>query len=219
MWFLPRDEIEGTVHIANLIDSLERHATEFQHALTLYEISHVKWIQAFEKLQKADFLSNEPRAIKSEIDTYGAWCHIAARDIVMTVFHAGKTLEALRGDLVKAPTLNAHADHDRLRSAAKAFRNHFPRFEGLRHVVGHRGQIESSPHERTKNAFSGAYEDSQGFVKMEDGIFSSTGTLTNDQFTVTFLGKVLTCEINAAALGNLRAVLSEVYSAFREPPQ
>jgi hypothetical protein len=141
----------------------------------------------------------KPIEIVRVVHALKLWNGMAGRDAAMTIFHFGKTLAAIRTCLNGLSSIKGDVEHTRLRAAAKRFRQDFPNFEKLRHVVGHRAETTASATSLKEHSASGVF---------------ILGTLKDRTYTITFDGGLRILAIDHQTRGNLAEIANEIFSAF-----
>jgi hypothetical protein len=66
---------------------------------------------------------------------------IAARDGALNIFHFGCSLEALKKQLARCPSLASRTNAVKLRNAIKQFGSYFPHADNVRNAVAHAGSF------------------------------------------------------------------------------
>lgn len=195
-------EREVAAIVQSSLYELHGYLDEFNSALALFD-----WCKA-----QRDANAGNPDF--SPMLMLANWMTMAGRDGAMTLFHVIKTMEATRKLLPTCPSLHALIDHDALRSAVRLFRQHFPRTEAMRHSVAHTAEMTRNPDDRKLNAFSGDYSNA-GFV-IDGGSGIILKNVQNGRtVTTTYEGQILTYDLSAPSLENLRQSVQEFYRGFR----
>jgi hypothetical protein len=105
--------------------------------------------------------------------------------------------------------------------AGKELREHFPRFEGIRHVVAHVTEFASDPDHRIKRPLDEQGIHAPGGIT---GIFLG-GNLSGRTYSVGYEGKLLSYDLSLDTLGHLIEVYQAAAAAFPQtqlpdaPPQ
>jgi hypothetical protein len=162
---------------------LTEHLKDFKAAISLFE--------------HATKLGAEHTAEKQ---LYSQWRFIAGRDGAVTIYNLGKTMEGIRASLHNCPSLNALVDQSLLTESTRILRQNFPRFEGIRHTIGHMAEFLRDNESRQEHGVGG--------VMIANSLFGRT-------FTATFEGKILGYEISAQSAGHLQLAVTTMLNAFK----
>jgi hypothetical protein len=198
----PRFEMEA-------LPAGERHAAHLVQTNLVAFASHVQAFKA--ALSLFDFclpqMSKGPAGV-------GEWAFVAARDGVMSIYHAYTVLDGIRQTVVDCPTLNEMIDRQALRAAGKIFHDYFRTFEDMRDAVGHVGEKMKTPEKFAEHSYSGSV--STGAIKAEKitGLTMSN-ILDGRRFTNTWEGKILTCDISQRSLDRLGEAKQHLWAALR----
>ncbi|MCK1423902.1 hypothetical protein IVB15_01315 [Bradyrhizobium sp. 182] len=190
---LPEEEQRsGMVVLFNLVQ-LHRLVNDFGGAVALLDHVEieVKKIQVLRTTQSVLF--------NRALHMYKIWSEMAGRDAAATIFHFGKTIDAIRSGMRKLPTILNGVDHDRLRAASKQFHRSFPDYALIRHGAGHRAESTASIQSLNKHS--------------EDGTFIF-GTIKDRVYTVTFESKHRTLAIDKPTRRILAQIAKSIYEAF-----
>ncbi|MND82519.1 hypothetical protein D3C80_743530 [compost metagenome] len=131
------------------------------------------------------------------------WDEMAGREASMTVYHVGKTIEQIRGNLRFTETIAADADVTILRRAASELNRAFPDYDIARNAAGHRAEAFASLDRMKSNA-----------IEVEDGQKLLIGNMEGDKYVTTFKKKLLKVPLNEEARQRLNSVVALIYSAF-----
>lgn len=92
-------------------------------------------------------------------DALSGWQSLAARDGAFSVYHFGKTIDAISVAYKNCTAvLAAKIDGAKLRAGSRTFSRSFPSREAVRNVVGHVAESASSTEQREKHSFTGPRE-------------------------------------------------------------
>jgi hypothetical protein len=143
------------------------------------------------------------------------WTAVAARDGAITVFNFGKSIEIIIANTSRCETLMGKIDHEQLRTAGRLLRQHFPRFEGIRHSITHMAEFHSSvakirSHRVTKHPQGDPLIDKV----LSMGPLFPGGDLFGQTFIAAHDGKALSYELNSASLAALRSIMDAAYRPF-----
>lgn len=146
---------------------------------------------------------------------YFKWRLIAARDAGMQLYHFGSSLEAIN-HLVRTacPSVAVTTDLAMLAVAGAKFRDANPRYEAVRHIIGHTADFMASPKNIDEHRKNDGFKDDQ--INVAGPLFAG-GNLHNDVFKGTFAGKMVSFEMNEKTLTVLQEVTQDTYLAFRSP--
>ena len=212
---IPPEEMPAFLHAVELLASLARFDREFRNAVLLFDASfqeNQELVRAVERGQ-LDF-----RTLDLATDTLSAWQAIAARDGALTIYHFGNTIEAVRKSLHACPTLDRLVDHARLKHASAEFRKEFPRYEAIRHVVGHAADFAASPKKKDTHSVKGPWKADFEEVSIEVGDADATtqfsGALYQKSYCVTFEGQMHCYEISHLTADKIESAKERAYSAF-----
>ncbi len=137
--------------------------------------------------------------------TFKFWDNIASRDLVMTVFHFGKALEAIKSSMNLTPIISAQVAHDELREASRVFKREFPDADMLRHAVAHRAESLTS-----------FLKIQQQASPIEGGKEYYTGSTVNEIYRITYKNRNLCIPINNETHKRLAEITLLVYSSFKD---
>ena len=187
-------------HVNLQLSFLENYLKQFRQAVQLIRSCRIRQSEA-KDLKNADTGQGAEydEALFDEIMMLDGWMHIAARDAVMTVYHFGSTLEALRRNTGKAASMRK-LDAKRMKAAWKRFRDVFPAFEALRHAVAHMADEISTMEKRHE-------------ITPANGIFIGAA-LSGHTYFLPGKDKALGLRITDESAIELEAVLMEVWAAF-----
>jgi hypothetical protein len=156
------------------------------------------------------------QALRQEFEprrrVFSEWMFIAARQGAICLFNLGKSMEGVRADLKKCPSLNALVDQEKVSEATRILRERFPRFEGIRHFVAHDAEFSRSRESRTKHALRDAVRVGDF---MEAGAANPIGqNLNGDEFLCSFEGKLVSYQINVESFQHAKAAILTMIGAF-----
>src|SRR5271156_3986799 len=108
---ISEDEHQTTQHLASLLAALANYEKKFALAVLLFDWSHAEtWATAkLVEEGKTSFAS-----LDSLTDTLSGWKGIAARDGALSIYHFGKTVQAIYKNLKQCPKLNALVEEGEL---------------------------------------------------------------------------------------------------------
>ena len=188
--FFPDREAEAIGHLSLALSSLNSYVINFEAALALFDFCGA--IRAASGVPPQGPLSDRIMLM--------SWRFLAARDGAMTIFHFGKTLQAIRRfGFSNCPTFKAKLDHAQLRIGEKLFRQWFPDFEKVRHSVAHSAELSRDSKSHMRNSVRG--------VLIRD-------VLNERNFQNSYAGRVLSYDIDTTTLLHLKSVRNRVYAAF-----
>ena len=133
------------------------------------------------------------------------WQGIALRDAVHSLFHFGKTHDALSAALKSCPTLRASIDLTPLRVARKAFDRDFRDLTLLRNAVAHVADELSTPARRAKLQRPGEFLIWEGQVGAHLSMASNRG-------------RQVQLVVDAGSLARLEATLEAICLVFAAAP-
>jgi hypothetical protein len=146
-------------------------------------------------------------------DTLSGWQKMAARDGALTIYHFGKTIDAIWQSLPSCPALMTLVNESALRQASKEFRTNFPRYEAIRHVIGHTAEFSATPAQKEAHSIKGPWESPH--VKIFGGARTQfSGNLYDRTYYVTFEGEVHGYEISMTTGDRLRDTKAKIHNSF-----
>lgn len=154
----PEDEQHAAVQLCGNLILLRRHRQNFTAAVGLLDYA--------DGLQLA-FAPTDKRIAVLEM-----WRGMACRDGVMTLYHFGEVLTALKRNPLPASVVE-RVDRPRIRNAAKLFARRFPTIRKARNGVGHVAEMTSSLDGLEKHAVDG--------TAVFGALSGRTYTITNDK--------------------------------------
>lgn len=186
----PPEERTVKHHVWLQIYALRQHLENFQAAAAL--IDHCE--------ATLETMAVEQSAPHDDFRQVMDWERIAARDAVMTVYHFGVTVMAIRSNIGKAPSLK-RVDHKLMRGAWKRFLRAFPFYEEHRHAVAHLA------------------DDMRTIEKLEalipeDGAIQ-TGNLDGRTYIMNYKKGRMALSVTAETATELQSIMYEVWGAFR----
>jgi len=131
------------------------------------------------------------------------WNQMAGREACMTVFHFGKSLNAIRSTMKDTPTIRAITKHDLLREANRDLETNFPNYNDARHAAGHRAEAISSLDAVKKHAVDHGH--------MKEYL---PGRIVEDTYVTTFEGRRIEVELTERKRKALSVITDKIYSAF-----
>lgn len=161
----PDDEMTAR-EIHHSMSSAVSYGEEFGAAVQLFDFSHAMQRQFKMPVAPREFTdwvdfdehSRLRKEAQEQADVYSRWLFIAARDGAITLYNLGRTMEGARAALKNCASLNQLIDHDALSKATKMFRQRFPRFEALRHMVAHDAEFSQTQKAREDHAAAAPIE-------------------------------------------------------------
>jgi hypothetical protein len=174
--------------------------------LTLFLEQLKKAIALFELLERSDPIA---RGLDNDLFTYRM---IAARDGALSIFHFKCSLEAIKKQLPRCPSIAAKVDAVKIREALKQLSAFFPHTDNVRNAIAHAGERFSSP-ERIKEHSMKLPRYGPGFAIDEGGHLLSA--LHERTYSVGNLGEVFSLTLDQTAVSNLQQVISSVQQAFQ----
>lgn len=180
---LPEDEQVDAVQLAGNLVMLQGHCQNLAAAVGLIDYT--------DSLRPLFAVGDERIAV------FDLWNQIACRDGVMSIYHAGELLEAIRRTKVSACLIDK-VDGPRIRAAAKAFEKLFPAIRQMRNGVGHVAEMTSSLGGHRKHALEGSV------------VF---GALMGRAYTITNDHEHHTLTLAAETVESLKSVVREVHAA------
>jgi hypothetical protein len=210
--YVPEDEKDAARELQRQCAMLAHYTRQFAAAVSLFENASAWANQALTTFYEDASFAHKPQpereSMHSQGEMFAGWSQIAARDGALTIFHFGKTVDAMHGTIKRIPSLFATTNLD---AVNPLFRQHFPRFEAIRHAVGHEAEFINSPRKRAKHSTDQPFKNAM--IDAPEETFIS-GMLEGNIFTSTFEGKPLSYEVSRKTLANLDAVKNAVYDAF-----
>jgi hypothetical protein len=214
--------------IHSRLHSIVSYGDEFGHAIHLFEFARVQE-RAFRQNINACAIPSpdQPRdqfleaiagreALLAELEpmirVYGGWQFIAARQGAISLYNLGKAMQSIRADLKNCPSLNSIVKREELANASRTYRNRFPRFEGVRHVVAHDAEFFGPQEQRFKHALREPIKRGS-FIEAGAGIPLGQN-LNGDEFLCSFLGKVVSYQINVDSFEHAKAAILAMIGAF-----
>jgi hypothetical protein len=179
----PEDEQHEAVRLCGNLIMLHRHSQNFTAAVGLLD-----YVDALRQV----FAPNDAR-----INVLGLWRDMACRDGVMSLYHFGEVLAALRRNPLPLSVVD-HVDGPRIRNAASNFGRAFPTIRKARNGVGHVAEMTSSHGGFEKHAVDGSL-----FFGALNG---RTYTITNDKAHHEI-------QFTAETFNHLKSVVREVFAA------
>jgi hypothetical protein len=203
---VPFNEHEALAHLEFLLASLAGLEQRFWTAVLLVESSYH---------EMGELASGEPRVLLDPAGiTLRGWTVMAARDGALTIYHFGKTIDALRQSFNSCPYIKGLVDHQVLREASKSFRREFPDSEAIRHVVGHVIDFCATPLQREHHSAQGPTPSgSDPALSNERQQFH--GMLDLRTYIVSYAGCLYSYEICEKTARQLNAVKLKIYSSLQ----
>jgi hypothetical protein len=193
----PPDEHEAVHHLQQLLFTLDEHAQNFQAAVAMFELAQRT---PFVLNQQLTHFVPEENQLNLFRQMQMRWRFIAARDGAMTIFHFGKTMEAIRSNgLRPCHTIRSMIQYQPLRTANKLFNNSFPHFEKLRHSIAHAAELSGKLKSINQHSVKG---------------FFMQNVLSGNIFSQTYEGKTFSYKLSQTSLQHLITVRDQVFSVF-----
>lgn len=186
----PEEEQPEIRHVEGLLFGINRFVQDFGAAASLFEFC---------------------RAHSSQLPA--PWMLVAARDGAMSIYHFGKSLEAIRAGFGRCPTYRKAVEHTKLKQGSKDFEAAFPGFIKLRHAIAHNAELGETKEKAAANAAKGPFD--QFGVNIGEGASIGIGNgLSNDTFFCSIDGTMVSYKINASSLKALINVKDTLDQAF-----
>jgi hypothetical protein len=179
----PTDEQHAAVQLCGNLIMLHRYSQNFTGAVGLLD-----YVDGLRRI----FAPNDAR-----IAVLSLWRDMACRDGVMTLYHFGEVLAALRRNPIP-PSVEGHVDGQRIRNAASKFTQAFPSIRKARNGVGHVAEMTSSLGGFKKHAVDGKV--------IFGALKGRTYTITNDKAHHEI-------QFTAETFNLLQSVVREVFAA------
>lgn len=179
----PTDEQNTAVQLCGNLILLHRHSQNFTAAVGLLD-----YVDGLRQV----FAPNDAR-----ITVLSLWCGMACRDGVMTLYHFGEVLTALRRNSIPS-SLVGRVDGQRIRNAASKFTQVFPTIRKARNGVGHLAEMTSSLDGLKKHAVEGKV--------IFGALKGRTYTITNDKAHHEI-------QFTAETFNLLKSIVREVFAA------
>lgn len=180
---LPHDDQHAAVLLCGNLIILHRYSQNFTAAVGLLD-----YLDGL----RLGFPPNDNRT-----QVFQLWRDMACRDGVMTLYHFGEVLTALRRNPLPNPVVD-RVDGPRIRNAAGHFAKHFPDIRKARNGVGHVAEMTSSLRGFEKHAVNGRVI----FGALE----GRTYTITNDKAHHEI-------QLTAETFNHLKEIVREVFAA------
>jgi hypothetical protein len=178
---------------------LAHYANDFRAALTLFDFCHEQF--------------HKPGNERCADLPYDHLRFVAARDGAMSIYHFGITIEAIRSQIGKCPTLFSKLDRAKLKALGKHLRAEFPYFEAVRHAAAHLAELTETAENREANAVTGPH--TFAGVTIEFGAkVTFRNVLVDRQYANTTDGKIQAYEVSRHTYDALVAIRVECYSVF-----
>ncbi len=146
------------------------------------------------------------------------WQYVACRDAVMNIFNFRNEMLAANDLANKQPVIAPLLTRDLLKASHRKFDEYFPEYVGIRHAVGHSGELAKSIESFEENSFAGTY-DQNGIQIPDTSNLMISNTISGITYICTFEGKVVHCEVSQTTANKLLEVKTIFYSAFRAVPR
>jgi hypothetical protein len=146
-----------------------------------------------------------------------AWCFLAARDAVMSVWHFRNEMMAANNFAKLSTYVEPQIDWTAIHEAHSKFDLYFPDFAAVRHAVAHAGELAKNKTSFEQNAFSGDYEGAGIQIKNAKRMVIEDG-LQNRTYTCTHGGRIVHCEISGTSLVRLHEIMGHLYRGFTSGP-
>ena len=205
--FPPRINIQGLpdkeqIVVRNmtvLFLGLATYANEFRAALMLYQFCTAQ-IQIPKSGRAADLPFDQIQ-------------FVAGRDGAMSIYHFGKTIEAIGTQIARCPNLFAKLNRNKLRTVRRHLRAEFPYFEAVRHAVAHLAELGATPEKAEENSVAGPFVFA-GITIAPGSNVTLRNTLYNNQYVNTFDGEIQAYEVSEKTYEALVSIRVECYEIF-----
>lgn len=211
---VPPTQHEALDHLQSLLSFLAQFERQFYTALLLFDASEGEvWAMA----SQVESGQRSWNSLDAATDTLSAWKQMAARDGALAIYHFGNTMEAIKRSLPNCAAVNRTVNHQLLSRARARFRKAFPRYEAIRHVVGHVADFAATPAERERHSHKGGAH-TVGNVSFDAGTRRQfLGNLYNRSYVVSFKGQVHHYEITRRSALEFSMTKLMIYSAILDP--
>lgn len=212
---IPENEHNALAHVQLLLNFLSIFERRLLASITLFGLCD-------EEHASLDSVARADRAFGSMphhqlIAALSDWREMAARDGAISIYHFGQTTEAINDNLPTCPSLNKHVNRDALKIAFKLFRARFPRYEMIRHVVGHAAEWAGTSGLRKRHSHKGQWKGGPAGEELtlanETGELQFLGSLVGNKFYVSHDGKVYDYEVSPTTLEKMRSIRRAIYAA------
>jgi len=187
---LPEEECQSAWNLQNSIGRLSSYVAAFEAAVALYDHTLA--------LLKTDRSNRQ----------YWRWCHIAAREGAMTVYHFGCVL--LNGCSFKpCPSLGSLVSASHMKLARKRFAAKFPNATALRNIIAHDAEAYDTEEKRGIHALR-----SKGATATKGtGLVIHSG-LVDRSFQTTFEGRIISYDLDEKTLRFLQEITIQFYQSL-----
>ena len=151
---------------------------------------------------------------RAEARRYRAFAFIAARDGAMSLYHYSKVAEHCGTLGNKLAEQSVYFDRRTFKVAKLKFRQAFPHVVNIRNAVGHSAEITGEEHDR--HVIKTEVEKG-GFVKKGSGQLFIMNSLSGSEFINTYMGKLISYNINLESLTTLVECCRGLFAAFEQP--
>jgi hypothetical protein len=142
------------------------------------------------------------------------WQYIAARDGAMTTYHFGKTINSIRMNLNRCPTMSDLADRTALGQVGHLIEQSFPYRDVIRNAVGHSAEFMGDP-DRSRSHAIPIPDQIRALLPINPNAkIRISGTLIGRSFFNTVNGKLRTYELSSNSFNQLSAIKQTMYRAF-----
>ncbi len=157
----------------------------------------------------------KPSPVKTMEDMFISWEFIAARDGAMSIYHFFNAMDAVNTWAHKSKSIADNLDRDALKNAFKIKKQHFPRFEAMRHAVSHAGELQKNQKRIDDNFYSGSYD---GSIKIVADPGTGNGAIYNSLFGDNYVSminnEIIEYKINDETLDILSTIAKIYFGAF-----
>jgi hypothetical protein len=214
------NERDRAWEISRNLYSLIAHAQDFGAAVQLFDFAMASYLEIQNQIPSYKPGTTELRhalrqKLRPSMNIYERWQFIAGRDGAITIYNLGRAMEGIRASLKSCPSYNALINQDALTESTQILRRRFPRFEGVRHTVGHAAEFSQSPEARAKHASTEAMDGTRGMTKPEGTSVYIGRSFNGREFFATFDGKIVSYELSLESFEHAKRAVLKMIEAFR----
>ena len=181
-------EQDAQQHLLNLLSELGTLERNFRLAVYLYDYCRA----AFQ--ETPPFRNDQPNIW----EIFFGWQLMAARDGALTIYHFGRTLEAISEGIGSVQELCKRTDTKAISNIIRIFKGAFPNWIKSRHSVAHQGD-SASVEKRTQHSVGETF---------------LPGNLVNNVFSVTNDEAIYSYELSIKNADKLASYKRRVLAAF-----